>query len=222
MPNRLVRDGILTSRRVDALTDAEEVFYRRLMSVVDDFGRFFASADLIISACYPLRVKRVSAKMIESRLQALESNRLITRYQASGEPYLELIDFRQQVRTVKSKYPDPDGSQPVSPVAQPKPHPKREHLNGAFLSFWQAYPRHINRADAEKEWLALAPDESLTAQIVAAVETQKRSNDWIKEDGKWIPHAFRWLKKRRWEDVLQSGHADGLRRGVTGERLPEV
>jgi hypothetical protein len=39
MPNRELREGILTSERINALTFPAEVFYRRLMSVVDDFGR---------------------------------------------------------------------------------------------------------------------------------------------------------------------------------------
>jgi hypothetical protein len=42
MPVRILREGILTSERVDTLSPAAEVFYRRLMSVVDDFGRFSA------------------------------------------------------------------------------------------------------------------------------------------------------------------------------------
>jgi hypothetical protein len=39
MPSRLLREGILDSEAVNALSFAAEVFYRRLMSVVDDFGR---------------------------------------------------------------------------------------------------------------------------------------------------------------------------------------
>ncbi len=40
MPNRVIREGILNSQRVNKLTEPAELFYRRLMSVVDDFGRF--------------------------------------------------------------------------------------------------------------------------------------------------------------------------------------
>lgn len=35
MPSRILREGILTSERVNALAPLEELFYRRLMSVVD-------------------------------------------------------------------------------------------------------------------------------------------------------------------------------------------
>ena len=44
MPSRIIRDGILTSERINALTERAELFYRRLMSVVDDYGRFPANS----------------------------------------------------------------------------------------------------------------------------------------------------------------------------------
>ena len=38
MPSRVIRDGILESESVNALSWEAELFFRRLMSVVDDFG----------------------------------------------------------------------------------------------------------------------------------------------------------------------------------------
>ena len=62
MPNRVIREGILTSERIEMLGWAEEVFYRRLMSVVDDFGRYYARPALLRAACYPLLLtKRMEA-----------------------------------------------------------------------------------------------------------------------------------------------------------------
>lgn len=203
MPTRMLREGILTSARVNSLTAAEEVFYRRVMSVVDDYGRYFALPGLLIAACYPLRIKTTTERSIELWLKALCDASLITLYEAKGARYLEMVDFRQQVRAVKSKYPGPDTGELVDPSAPAaKREKKQAALNGAFLSFWDAYPRHLNRADAEKEWVSIDPDDALVARIVEAVEAQKRSADWTKENGKYIPHAFRWLKKRRWEDEI--------------------
>src|SRR3990167_11311858 len=56
MPNRILREGILSSERINTLSVHAELFYRRLLSVVDDYGRFFAHPALLRSACYPLRV----------------------------------------------------------------------------------------------------------------------------------------------------------------------
>lgn len=106
MPNRILREGILTSERVNLLGWAEEVFYRRLMSVVDDFGRYHANAKLIRAACYPLALDKVSDADVEKWLLATEKAALISVYPAEdGKRYLELIDFRQQARAKASKFP---------------------------------------------------------------------------------------------------------------------
>lgn len=111
MPNRILREGILASERVEQLNWAEEVFYRRLMSVVDDFGRYYARPSLILAACYPLLLKKVSDSDIEKWLSACENAALVRVYPASdGKRYLQLLDFKQQVRATVSKFlPPMDG-----------------------------------------------------------------------------------------------------------------
>jgi len=108
MPNRILREGILTSDRLESLNWAEEVFYRRLMSVVDDYGRYYSRPALLRASCYPLLLTKVSDSDIEKWLTACVNAALIRVYPAvDGKSYLELIDFKQQVRATKSKFPDP-------------------------------------------------------------------------------------------------------------------
>lgn len=106
MPNRILREGILTSERIASLGWAEEVFYRRLMSVVDDYGRYYATPMLLRAACYPLHLNKVSDSDIEKWLTACVNAALVRVYPAKdGKRYLELLDFRQQVRAKESKFP---------------------------------------------------------------------------------------------------------------------
>jgi hypothetical protein len=108
MPNRIIREGILTSPRMAKLGWAEEVFYRRLMSVVDDFGRYYADAGLLHAACYPRQLNKVSDSDIGKWLTACVNAALVRVYPAQdGERYLQLLDFGQQVRAKKSRFPDP-------------------------------------------------------------------------------------------------------------------
>lgn len=110
MPNRILREGILTSERIALLNWAEETFYRRLMSVVDDFGRYYANPMLLRAACYPLQLDRVSDADIGKWLLATEKAALVSVYPAlDGKRYLQLLDFRQQVRAKESKFPQPPG-----------------------------------------------------------------------------------------------------------------
>ena len=107
MPVRLLREGILTSERVNALECDEEVFYRRLMSVVDDWGRFSAKPMLLRAALYPLKLDSVSDADMDRLLIAVQNAGLAIIYEVSGKKYLELIDFNQQIRAKSSKYPTP-------------------------------------------------------------------------------------------------------------------
>lgn len=108
MPNRIIREGILTSPRIAKLGWPEEVFYRRLHSVVDDFGRYYADLGLLRAGCYPRQLTKVSDSDIGKWLRACVDAALVRVYPAKdGESYLEVFDFGQQVRAKKSKFPDP-------------------------------------------------------------------------------------------------------------------
>jgi hypothetical protein len=58
VPNRYLREGILDSEAVNRLSEEAELFYRRLMSVVDDYGRIEANLELLRARCFPLQLDR--------------------------------------------------------------------------------------------------------------------------------------------------------------------
>jgi hypothetical protein len=106
MPNRIVREGILSSEKVASLSWEEEVFYRRLMSVVDDHGRTEANAKWLRSRCYPLQVDSMSADDVKRLLQACEATGLVIVYKVGNKKFLQIDNFQQQ-RRATSKYPPP-------------------------------------------------------------------------------------------------------------------
>ena len=69
-----------------------------------------------------------------------------------------------------------------------------------FVDFWAAYPRKQARENAWKAWAKLRPDGDLFRTIMLALERQKRTADWIKEGGRYVPLAASWLNGKRWED----------------------
>ena len=79
------------------------------MSVVDDYGRYYAMPMLLRAACYPLRLDKVTDADIEKWLRSCVEAGLVGVFRATdGRTYLQLSDFRQQVRAKQSKYPAPD------------------------------------------------------------------------------------------------------------------
>ena len=106
MPTRLIRDGILSSERVNALSANAEVFYRRLMSVADDHGRFTANLALLRASCYPLRLDKMKEDLVRGLLEECVAASLIRLYMVDGKPYLLILDFGQRAQS-KPRYPDP-------------------------------------------------------------------------------------------------------------------
>ncbi len=128
MPTRLIRQGILDSERVNRLSIEAELFYRRLLSVVDDYGRFDARPTMLRVNCFPLRVDHVDNNQLVDWLSECTAQGLILLYAQNGSPqtqvvhvaelwetiadsskrpYLEVQDFRQKTRAKSSKFPDP-------------------------------------------------------------------------------------------------------------------
>ena len=105
MPNRIIRESILTSERVDELDPAAEVFYRRLLSKVDDYGRYDARPSILRASLYPLRVDRVREADCTRWIAICEKAGLIALYQHDGKPFLAVANTGWQVRS-PSKYPE--------------------------------------------------------------------------------------------------------------------
>lgn len=104
MPSRILREGIVSSERVNKLSEKAEVFYRRLMSVVDDYGRYFAHPAILRTACYPLRLDTTSEADIKQLLGECVDAGLVLFYNAGK--HIQLTDFKQQTRSA-SKFPQP-------------------------------------------------------------------------------------------------------------------
>jgi hypothetical protein len=216
MPVRLVRDGILTSEAVNSLNWAEEVFYRRLLSVVDDFGRYFASPKLLRAACYPLHIDKVSDSDIGKWLAACATAALVRVYPApDGKSYIEVQRFNQQIRAKTSKYPQPsvidytciadakqlitnvhlDVSGFVSEVVSPPPIGV-----DLFDEFWKAYPNKTGKDAARKAFDKRKPTRGLLDSMLTAIGVQRVSKKWTDQGGQFIPNPSTWLNEGRWQD----------------------
>lgn len=105
MPGRYIRDGYLTSERVDALSLDAERFYFRLLLVVDDFGRYLANAAILRSMCFPLKGD-ISTGQIAAWLNECARAGLVVVYNVEGKRYLAIDRFGQRPRSRKSRYPE--------------------------------------------------------------------------------------------------------------------
>lgn len=98
----------------------------------------------------------------------------------------------------------------ISSNNEPAVTPQMEHGNGngkvsleeSFKQFfWQPYPNKKAKGRAWKAWRTLRPNDGLAHEIRAALERQRRSDDWLKDGGRFIPYPATWLNDRGWEDT---------------------
>lgn len=108
MPNRIIREGANSSERVDALSAEAERFYRRLLNVVDDFGRYDGRPAILLSRCFPLR-EDITGAMCGRWLAECASgdDPLVSVYTVDRKPYVVVHNFNQQRRAKDSKWPHP-------------------------------------------------------------------------------------------------------------------
>lgn len=81
---------------------------------------------------------------------------------------------------------------------QPNPDAPRV----SFADFWKAYPRRVARKDAERAWMKV--DAGCHSSLMAALQSQKKSDDWRKDGGRFIPYPGSWLRGERWTDELDT------------------
>lgn len=88
---------------------------------------------------------------------------------------------------------------------------KDKCLKGAseFETFWSAYPRKVGK---EKARAAFAKVDVPVQVLLDSLEAQKRSAQWTKDNGEFIPHPATWLNGKRWEDEVSSVSAPTVRR----------
>lgn len=66
--------------------------------------------------------------------------------------------------------------------------------------FWDAYPNPAWRPNLNAAFEALNPDADLFRKIMDGLEVAKISEEWARDNGKWIPHPAKFVSGRGWEN----------------------
>jgi hypothetical protein len=104
MANRILRDWTC-SETIDQLSEFGELFFTRLIMKADDFGRFYGSSKLLKAQLYPL--KDYTLKQVEKWRDEVIKSGIVIIYKVEDKEYLEIKDFNQRLRLMKSKFPEP-------------------------------------------------------------------------------------------------------------------
>nr|DAN23815.1 MAG TPA: replisome organizer [Caudoviricetes sp.] len=80
----------------------------------------------------------------------------------------------------------------------------KDNSASPFESFWAAYPRKVGKQAAKKAFSKVSVP---VKTLIDAVNSQKNSEQWRKDNGQYIPNPATWLNQGRWDDVLTGAGA---------------
>lgn len=128
-----------------------------------------------------------------------------------------LIEEKNRNNIVRASY---DGQTTVVPLEkeleedidiEEKENPKEKENTrtssascGAFFdSFWKSYPKKKGKDKCMRWFSSHKVTSELLEQMLQAIEEQKKSKDWQKDNGQFIPYPYTWLNQGRWKDEVE-------------------
>lgn len=139
MPQRFLRPGITNSERWNAVSWQDQSLFIRLLTLVDDYGRFDGRPSVLVGYCFSVwnaqnPNEAIDAYQIECALQRLaaDSVQLLEIYEVGGKPVLQITQWQERVRDgAREKWPKNPTSQqdaagrsvPLLPSPSPSPTP---------------------------------------------------------------------------------------------------
>lgn len=88
---------------------------------------------------------------------------------------------------------DTDNKTPCSPKSV-------NEYSDDFIEFWKHYPKKKNKGAAWKAWKKIKRPKETLALIQTALVWQKRTSQWVKDGGQFIPNPSTYLNAKGWED----------------------
>jgi hypothetical protein len=224
---RTIKPEFFTSEDIVSLTPWARLLYIALWCEADREGRFawkphtfkmryFPADDLdIFSICDELTSKSL-VKLYRIVIEKADCGQVDKEIEKEGDvlAYIPKFSLHQHInpREAASVLPPPlsiprvdDASITREPRAGRKGKERKDIRRVAtrdedFEKFWIVYPRKDSKVQAKKAFDKLSPDEQTLAAILAGVGRAVTSEQWRKDEGRFIPYASTWLNGRRWED----------------------
>jgi hypothetical protein len=126
MPQRFLKPGITNSSRWNRVSFKAQSLYVRLLTLVDDFGRYDGRPSVIWGYCFAIWNEEhpndaVSPQETAALCQQLAAEDLIEIYEADGKKVVQITQWTERARSTTSKWPKNKGNSKVD--SNPLPNP---------------------------------------------------------------------------------------------------
>jgi len=158
--------------------------------------------------------KKPNKKTILVILKWLEFNSMICRESNRDGTFITICNWGKYQQDKKAKVTQ------VAPHKEPQVAPHSVHTKEVkevkevkkttsvqytekFEQFWKEYPRKIGKKKAFISWKKQNCDNGKFSQIMSSLDSFKRSDQWTKNNGQFIPHGVTWVNGSGWEDEIE-------------------
>lgn len=72
-----------------------------------------------------------------------------------------------------------------------------------FNEFWKAYPKKINKKGCLTSFKRIKHLKTEFPLIMNSLDNYKQSNQWLKDNGQYIPNPSTFINQERWKDEIE-------------------
>ena len=80
-------------------------------------------------------------------------------------------------------------------------------LEAEFNKFWEFYPKKKSKGDAYKAWIQTREKRPPLDKVLKAIVVLRESDEWVRDNGQFIPYPATWLRAWGWADVPEAEQA---------------
>jgi predicted phage replisome organizer len=163
----------------------------RMVDILDDGAIEIINFTKHQSIAYIERKRELTRLRVEKhRAKQVISNALVTRNSVT----VTLTEENKNKNKNKEKH---------ICANQEDSHGTVSKYTGEFLKFYESYPRKVGKEPAWKAWKKRNGDRPDIETLLKILEEQKRSDQWQKEGGQFVPLPATWINQGRWDDKLE-------------------
>ena len=128
MPSRVIRGEINSSASLSRVSIGAELTFDRLITAVDDYGRFDARPEMLKAGLFPVREDTPPVRVMQW-VHELAKEGCVQLYEVGGRPYLAMTAWEKHRgkgrRGTESKFPKPPET--PSPASEDSSDPPENH-----------------------------------------------------------------------------------------------
>jgi len=188
--------------RLDSSEARSEFLLSLVEALMDNEAGKNTLADEILGEALGFRSETTERKRKE------RMSRVVTRCHALSQvvtgSHADITPCHAEYHTVPVPVPIQVNADNTKPPKSPKGEPRSKKsvsLSDDFLAFWAAYPNKVNKDGAVRAFEGSGASTVLQ-DVLRAVTLSKASENWQKDNGRFIPHPTTWLNQKRWESVF--------------------